>query len=133
MAVMRVVDWLLVNHLFRTNDRGETIFYPNGFAGRGYLVPPDREPGVRSGVRRLTLIALIGALTLAVLVPRLIEWWFDITIPPYWFVGGAMVTVVVLFSAIIRSLSRLTAGLEPASSARSLKKEKTAPQRKRSH
>ena len=133
MAVMRVVDWLFVNHLFRTTNRGQTIFYPNGFAARGYLVPPDRETGVRSGVRRLTLIALIGALTLAVLVPRLIEWWFDINIPPFWFIGGAVATVVVFFAAIIRSLSRLTAGLEPSSSTRSREKEKTAPQRKRSH
>lgn len=112
---MRIFDWLFVDQLFRTNERGETIFYPNGVTGRGYLVPPDREPSVRSDMRRLVFTALIGIFTLVGLVPRLLETWLGITLPLPWFIGGCLVAVVIMVGAIIHSLSRLAAGLEPAS------------------
>ena len=79
--------------------------------GRGYVVPPDRVAGVRSAVRRLTLIALLATLVLVVIVPRLLEWWLGFTLPLSWFIVGAVVVVVVIVGAINHSLSRLVAGL----------------------
>lgn len=118
MGVMTIFDWLFVDQLFHKNERGETIFYPNGLLARGYLVPREREPSVRSGMRRLVLAAFIGALVLVVVVPRVIETWLGFTLPLSWFVGGAAVVTVVGVAAIIYCLSRLAAGLEPVPPAR---------------
>jgi drug/metabolite transporter (DMT)-like permease len=115
MGVTRMYDWLFADQMFRRNERGETVFYPNGPAGRGYLVPPEREPEVRSGVRRLSLVSLIGTLVVIVLVPRTVEWWLAVTIPLTWFIAGALVALVIGFGLTMRALSRLTAGLAPAS------------------
>jgi hypothetical protein len=114
MAVTRMFDAMFVNQLFHTNARGETVFYPNGWAARGYLVPAAREASVRSGVRRLALTALSGVLVFVVLVPRAIEAWLGITLPLGWFIGGVAVATVIGVAAIIRALARLTAGLAPA-------------------
>ena len=116
MTVTGIFDWLFVDQLFRTNDRGETIFYPNGLMARGYLVPPERAPGVKSGVRRLVLLAFVGAIVFAVLLPRLIEAWLGITLPLGWFIGYAIVALVIGVVAIVHCLSRLTVGLEPTAS-----------------
>lgn len=109
----RIFDWLFVNQLFHTTARGQTVFYPNGQTGRGFLVPPEREADVRSGVRRLALLALAGTFALVVLVPRLIETWWGFTLPLGWFIAGTAVALVVIVAAIIMQLARLTAGLEP--------------------
>lgn len=114
MPVKRIFDWLFVNHLFRKTERGETIFYPHGLSADGYVVPPEREPSVRSGMRRLALCALIGAMVLAVLLPRLVESWWDIVLPLGWFIGYALLALLVAFAIIMRVLKRLTVGLEPA-------------------
>ena len=113
MAVTSLFDALFVNQLFGTDARGETVFYPNGRAARGYLVPPEREAGVRSGVRRLVLVALSGAIVFAVLLPRALEAWLDFTLPLGWFIAYAAVATVIGVAAIIYALSRLTAGLAP--------------------
>ncbi len=114
MSVAGIFDALFVNQLFRTSAQGETIYYPNGVTGRGYLVPPEREAGVRSGVRWLVIVSQIGIIALVVIVPRLIEAWLGYTLPLPWFIGGALVATVVTVAAIIRYLSRLAAGLEVA-------------------
>ena len=114
MSVTSMFDTLFVNQLFRANARGETVFYPNGAATRGYLVPPEREAGVRSGVRRLALIALIGSIVLAVILPRTFEASMGVTIPLGWFIAYALIAFSVAFGAIIYALSRLTEGLAPA-------------------
>lgn len=115
MGVTSMFDALFVNQLFGTDARGETVFYPNGRAARGYLVPPEREAGVRSGVRRLALAALIGAIVFAVVLPRSIEAWVGMTMPLGWFIAYALVAFSVAFGAIIYVLSRLTVGLQPVS------------------
>ena len=115
MAVTSMFDALFVNQLFGTNARGETVFYPNGRAARGYLVPAERAAGVKSGVRRLAFAGLIGAIVFAVLLPRAIEAWLGITLPLGWFIGYAAVATVIGVAAIIYALSRLTAGLAPVS------------------
>ena len=114
MSVTSIFDALFVNQLFRTDARGETVFYPNGAAARGYLVPAEREAGVRSGVRRLALIGLVGVMVFVVLLPRMLEAWMGMTIPLGWFIAYALVATVIGVGAIINALSRLTAGLAPA-------------------
>jgi hypothetical protein len=49
--MLRIFDAVFVNQLFGRGERGETIFYPNGLAGRGFLVPAERVGGggFRSG------------------------------------------------------------------------------------
>lgn len=113
MAVTRIFDWLFVNQLFRTNERGETIFYPNGRLARGYLVPPEREPGVRAGLRWLVVAALLVPLALITL-ERMIESWLGYTLPLGWFIGGVVVFTGVAVGGIIYRLERLKVGLEPA-------------------
>ena len=115
MAVTSMFDAVFVNQLFRTSERGETVFYPNGPAARGYLVPAELEASVKSGVRRLALITLVGAIVLAVVLPRTIESWMGMTMPLGWFIAYALVALAVAFVAIMRALSRLTVGLEPVS------------------
>ena len=114
MSVTRIFDALFVNQLFRTNARGETVFYPNGAAARGYLVPREREASVRSGMRRLAFVALVGAILLAVVLPRTLEAWMGVTIPLSWFITYALVAFALAFGAIMYALSRLTEGLPPA-------------------
>ena len=115
MGVTSMFDALFVNQLFRTDARGETVFYPNGAAARGYLVPVERVASIKSGVRRLALAALIGAIVFAVVLPRAIEAWMDMTIPLGWFIAYAVVAFSIAFWAIIHALSRLTVGLQPVS------------------
>ena len=115
MSVTGIFDALFVNQLFGANERGETVFYPYGLTGRGYLVPAEREASVRSGVRWLALVALTGAIVFAVLLPRTLEAWLGFTLPLSWFIGYVVVATVIGVAAIIHSLSRLTAGLAPVS------------------
>lgn len=115
MSIAGIFDALFVNQLFRTTAQGETIYHPNGVTGRGYLVPPEREAGVRSGVRWLVLFTLVGVNVLLVIVPRLIESWLGYELPLPWFIGGVLVATVVMVAAIIRCLSRLATGLEAVS------------------
>lgn len=123
MGVLSLFDAMFVNQLFgkggstdaRLRQEGETIFYPYGLTAGGYLVPPEREPGLRSALRWLVAAAMFGSVVFAVVVPRLIEHWLGFEIPLPWFIGGAAVAVVIAFFAIMRCLKRLTVGLEPVS------------------
>lgn len=114
MTVKGILDRLFVNRLFRTNERGETIFFPFGVKARGYLVPPEREPSLRSGLRWLTFVSQFGTIALIVLLPRMIEQRLGYVMPLSWFIGGALVALFFIFGAIFHVLSRLSAGLEPA-------------------
>lgn len=111
--MLHIFDAMFINQLFRTNERGQTVFYPNGVTARGYLVPPEREPGVRAGVRWLTVGALIWTLIAVVIVPRAIEARLGYELPLAWFIAGVAVVVVATFVVIIRVLKQLTVGLEP--------------------
>ena len=108
--MMRIFDWLFVNHLFRKAETGETIFYPNGRVGRGYVVPSEREADLRSSVRQLTFFVLVGTFGLIWAV-RAVESWLGATIPLPWFIAGAVVVVVVFFFVINQVFKRLTAGM----------------------
>lgn len=112
MTVTGVFDVVFVNQLFGRGSGGETIFYPNGHAAQGYFLPPDREPGVRAGVRWLIVISLGGVFGLIWLV-RAIESWAGAELPLPWFVAGAVIVLVIAFVLNMRALKRLTVGLEP--------------------
>ncbi len=111
--MLRIFDAVFVNQLFRANERGAMVFYPNGVTGGGFLVPLAREPGLRAGVRWLTFSSLVWVLVAVVLVPRAVESWLGFTLPLPWFVAGAGVVTVATVAVIIRVLARLTVGLEP--------------------
>jgi hypothetical protein len=89
------------------------IYYPNGTKARGYLVPAEREAGVKSSVRRLVFITLICVGVVLIPGPRLLDSWVpDLALP--WLLGGALVTTVVAVGGIIAYLGHLTAGLPVA-------------------
>jgi drug/metabolite transporter (DMT)-like permease len=115
MSLVRVFDAVFVNQLFQTDGNGSAIFTPNGAGGRGYFVPPEREGDIKSGIRRLAMLALLGAFVFAVVLPRAVEGWFEMTIPLCWFIAYAVLALVIGFVLIIKALARLTAGLQPVS------------------
>ena len=118
MPATGIFDALFVNQLFRTNTQGQTVYYPHGVTGREYLVPPEREPGLRSGLRWLVLFALVGINLLLIIIPRLIEAWLGYEIPLPWFLAGMAVVGVAGVWVVIRWLSwlatRFGSGLETA-------------------
>lgn len=120
MSMTGIFDALFVNQLFRTTAQGQTVYYPHGLTGRGYLVPPDKEPGLRSGLRWLVLEGLGAVYLLVVIIPRLVEAWMGFEIPFLWFLAGAVPVTGIIIWASIRRLSQLGArfgsGLETAGS-----------------
>jgi len=129
MGVTGIFDALFVNHLFvkrplstlasgktdlstLASGKTETVFYPNGVMGRGYLVPPEREASLRVRLRWLVAVSL-GTTFLLITLVRMIEGWLGYEVPLPWFIGGAAVVLVVAFVAIMHCLSRLTVGLAP--------------------
>lgn len=115
MSITGVFDAVFVNQLFGTTERGETVFYPHGKGATGYLVPPEREPGLRAGLRWLTFFALFGSYALVALILRVIESWLGFVLPLPWFIGILLVAVVAMIGAIITFLRRSAAGLVPVS------------------
>jgi hypothetical protein len=115
MTVTGIFDALFVNQLFGTDARGGTVFYPNGRGGRGFSVPAEREAGVKSGVRRLVLLAWLAGIVLAVVLPRGVEAWMGFEMPLAWFLAYVAVVMPLAVAGIIYLLSRLTVGLTPAS------------------
>jgi hypothetical protein len=113
MSLAGFFDSLFISQLLAKGEQGETAYYPHGRRAQGYLVPPEREAGVRSRLRWLVIVSQIGTLALVVVLPRLVESWLGYEIPLPWFIGGAVVAVVVIVAAIIGALSRIAVGLTP--------------------
>jgi len=113
MTATGIFDAVFVNQLFGTTERGETVFYPHGKGATGYLVPPEREAGLRTGLRWLTFFALFGSYVLVALIPRIVEAWLGFALPLPWFIGSVSVTAIIMIGAIIYCLRRSAAGLEP--------------------
>lgn len=113
MSITGIFDAVFVNQLFGTTERGETVFYPYGKGATGYLVPPEREPGLRAGLRWLTFFALVGSYALVALIPRAIESWLGFVLPLPWFIGVVLIVALVMVGAIIYFLRRSAAGLTP--------------------
>jgi hypothetical protein len=111
-GMVRIFDGLYVDQLFQKNERGETVFYPHGLLGRGYLLPAEREIGIRQRMRLLMLVALVIGISFGLLALRIIEG--SGTLPLMgWLVAGC--GFVLLLGLIAFFQSRLAAGLEPVS------------------
>lgn len=105
-----IFDGLYVDQLFHKNDRGETIFYPFGLMGRGYLLPAEREAEMRRSMRWLMVFSLLfgggfGVVLLRMMTPA------DSVPLTTWLIGGAAFAAGL--AAIVFLQSRLSRGLEP--------------------
>ena len=106
----KIFDGLYGDQLFHKNERGETIFYPFGLMGRGYLLPAERETAVRNSMRRLTLVSLVGGVSLGLLATRILN--SSGTEPRSWLICGA--AIALLLAVVIYFQRRMAIGLEPA-------------------
>jgi hypothetical protein len=105
----RIFDGLYVDQLFHKNERGETVYYPFGLTGRGYLLPADRETAVRDATRRLSLVSLASGIALALLATRILDSFGSE--PLGWVISGG--AFVLLLVGLFYYQKRLTNGLEP--------------------
>ena len=104
-------DSLYIDQLFQTNPKGETVFYPLGLIGNGFIVPGDREVGLRQAVRSRTLLALVSGLSLGTLFSRVAEHGADVTVAGW--IALTALTVLVL-GGIYYLQYRVAAGLKPS-------------------
>ena len=108
--MQKIFDGLYGDQLFHKNERGETIFYPFGLMGRGYLLPAERETAIRGSMRRLTLVSLVGGISLALLATRILN--SSGMESSSWLICGA--AFALLLAAVIYFQKRMIVGLEPA-------------------
>ena len=111
MGVRNIFDGLYVDQLFQKNERGETLFYPFGMMGRGYLLPAEREERVRQSMRWLMLVSLVVGISFGLLAVRFIEN-SGTAQPVGWVIAGS--AFLLLIAIIVFFQSRLARGLEPA-------------------
>ncbi len=107
---MGIFDDIYVKQLFHKNERGETVFYPFGLMGRGYLLPMEREESIRRATRLQMLATLIASISFALLLTRVSNSGHAVS-PVAWLVLGSI--CMAIFAATIYFPYRLTAGLKP--------------------
>jgi hypothetical protein len=106
----KIFDGLYGDQLFHKNERGETIFYPFGLMGRGYLLPAGRETAVRDSTRLLSLVSLIGGVSMGLFATRVLN---SSGMEPWsWLICG--VAFALLLAVLIYFQKRMAMGLEPA-------------------
>jgi hypothetical protein len=110
MGLKSIFDGLYVNQLIQKNERDETIIYPHGMIGRGYVLPAEREAQVRDRLRLTMLVALVIGIGFGMTVMRMLDAEPDVS-PLIW--GAISASAVLLFSSLIYSQSRLATGLQP--------------------
>jgi len=106
-----IFDGLYVDQLFHKNERGETIYYPFGLMGRGYLLPSDREAQVRRATRRLTFFSLAAVVGFAFFS----NFAFSQGIAQ---VAASVLAFLAIVGTTVYFQSHLASGLEPASGSR---------------
>ncbi len=106
-----IFDDIYIKQLFQKNERGETVFYPFGLMGRGYLLPKEREADIRRATRLQMLATLIASISFGLLVTQVSGSNHPVS-PGGWLILGTL--CVAIFAATIWSQLRLSAGLEPA-------------------
>ncbi len=114
MTMKRIFDGLYVDQLFQRNEHGQTIYYPFGMMGRGYLLPEEREDGVRRATRSLMLVSLAAGIGFPLIAMRFAE--ESNAYPASWLIAGG--AFVALLAVIFFFQSRLAAGLAPATTPR---------------
>jgi hypothetical protein len=110
MGLKSIFDGLYVNQLIQKNERDETIIYPHGMMGRGYVLPAEREAQVRDRLRLTMLVALVIGIGFGMTVMRMLDAEPDVS-PLIW--GAISASAVLLFSGLIYYQSRLVTGLQP--------------------
>jgi hypothetical protein len=114
-GITGIFDGLYVDQLFHKNERGETVYYPFGVMGRGYLLPEARLASVKRATRGLMLASLIVGLSLGWAALWVINA-PDPVRPMVWPTGLALFALLV--GGITYLQSRLASGLEPVSGPR---------------
>lgn len=102
---------MLTAAMFKTDDAGRTVVYPNGAMGRGYIVP---DPATEQRMRRVLqwaiigsgLIGGVGTQVMLMVYGQVFEW----TGEPW---GIALVAMMVLGFAYRSVAGMLTRGMVP--------------------
>lgn len=110
-SLLRAFDGVFVDPVFEKNDRSETIYYPFGLLGQGYLAPEDRLAGLRQAARGLWIFTLVATISLILLLRRI-----DITGAVGWLIYAC--AFALLIGVIVYLQARLAAGLKPTQSPR---------------
>jgi hypothetical protein len=73
----------LTDASFKTDEKGNTIFYPLWIFGKGYILPDDRKDWFRLTIKRLLLICVPLAITFSTFLN--LPGFFFIILPLYFF------------------------------------------------
>jgi hypothetical protein len=115
MGLKRIFDGLYVDQLFQKNGRGETVFYPHGLMGRGYLLPAEREESVRARMRLLLIVSLAVGTSFGLFALRLMQASGSVPAMGWLVTGGAF---VLLLGLVVAFQARLARGLAPVEGPR---------------
>lgn len=72
---------------FKTDKDGNTIFYPYGIFGKGYILPDEKKEQVRLVIKRYMQVSLPIVI---VMVPLLKAWFVIFFVCPLYFLGYAI-------------------------------------------
>lgn len=105
-----LVDGLYVDQLFQKTESGDTVYYPYGLIGPGYLLSAEREAELRGATRSLMLVSLILGAAFGLLALRIMDSPGAVT-PVGWLVlggllGGLIGFVLFLQRRLVRGLAR---------------------------
>lgn len=67
MALTRFFDRLCLDRYFTKNASGDTVLFPFTRIGRGYVLPADKETGVRRALRVQIIASWIAMLSFGIL------------------------------------------------------------------
>lgn len=109
MGLRNIFDGLYVDQLIQKNERGESVIYPHGLAGHGYVLPPERVEAVRTKMRRLMLLAVATGLVGSFVVLRIYAAGGHVS-PATWVLGAG--GSVLALAAVIAMQLRLASGLK---------------------
>ena len=105
----------LTNASFKTNEKGNTIFYPLWIFGKGYIVPDDRKDWFRLTIKRLLIICIPLVITVSMFLS--LPLFFFIILPLYF--CGCTIWMKKSTRGLAISSSKLTLSDSTGKSARS--------------
>ncbi len=71
---------------FKTDEKGNTIFYPWGILGKGYILPEDRKDSIRLAIKRHMTFIVPFAIVFAIFL----KIWILIIALPFYYIGYAI-------------------------------------------
>jgi hypothetical protein len=104
----------LTDASFKTDERGNTIFYPWGILGKGYILPEDKKDSFRVSIKRFLQVSL----PLAILITILKLWLLLLIVLPV-FILGYTIWINKITRNLILSSNKLTLSESTTNSARS--------------